>query len=61
MQFFGNYEDGDTVVEWYKKNLELYRKDPNGYSAEGMPLQGVFDVDCTGDHIDRFYGSYWWD
>ena len=61
MQFFGNYEDGDTVVEWYKKNLELYRKDPDGYSAKGMALLGVFDIDCTGDHIDRFYGSYWWD
>jgi len=61
MEFFGNYEDGDTVIGWYKKNLELFQKDPEGYSAKGMPLQGVFDVSYTDDHIDRFYGSYWWD
>jgi len=61
MQSFGNYEYGDTVVGWYKKNLKLYRRESEGYSLRGRPLQGVFDVDYTGDHIDRFYGSYWWD
>ena len=27
----------------------------------GPALKGVFEVSITGDHIDKFYGSYWWD
>ena len=36
-------------------------EDPDGYSTNGMPLTGVFEVGINGSHIDRFFGSYWWD
>ncbi len=61
LEFFANYEDGDTVLEWFLKNDELARNDPDSYSQYGPALLGVFDVSITGDHIDRFYGCYWWD
>jgi hypothetical protein len=61
MEPFANYEDGDTVLGWFLKNDELARNDPDSYSQYGPALIGVFDVSITGDHIDRFYGCYWWD
>ncbi|WP_026523469.1 SPOR domain-containing protein [Butyrivibrio sp. MB2005] len=61
MSFFGNYEKGQSVLEWFNKNDELAKEDADSYSSGGPALLGVFDVAITGDHIDRFYGSYWWD
>ena len=61
MEFFGNYEKGDSPLEWFKKNYELMDADPDWYSTNGMPLTGVFEVGINGSHIDRFFGSYWWD
>ncbi|WP_026496754.1 SPOR domain-containing protein [Butyrivibrio sp. WCD3002] len=61
MSFFGNYEEGQSVLEWFHKNDELAKTDFDSYSGGGPALLGVFDVAITGDHVDRFYGSYWWD
>lgn len=61
MQFFANHEEGDTPLEWYRRNFELMQSDPDTYMANGPALSGVFEVSVTGSHIDRFYGSYWWD
>ncbi len=60
-EFFGNYEQGDTPLSWYKKNQELMETDPDRYSSNGPALSGIFEVGITGNHIDRFFGSYWWD
>jgi hypothetical protein len=49
------------VLEWFLKNDELAKADFDSYSGGGPALLGVFDVSVTGDHVDRFYGSYWWD
>ncbi len=61
MEFFGNYKTGDTPLEWYLRNLDLMDNLPEEYASEGVPLSGVFEVGVTGDHIDRFFGCYWWD
>ena len=61
MSFFGNYEKGQSVLEWFLKNDELAKFDPDSYSSGGPALLGIFDVAITGDHVDRVYGSYWWD
>lgn len=61
LSFFGNYEAGDTVLEWFTKNGELLKNDPDKYMSSGPALLGVFDVSVSGEHIDRYFGSYWWD
>ncbi|MBO4901082.1 MAG: SPOR domain-containing protein [Lachnospiraceae bacterium] len=60
-EFFGNYEEGDSPLEWFKRNKELLDDDYDSYSLGGPALIGIFEVSFTGDHIDKFYGSYWWD
>ena len=60
-QYFGNYKDGDTPLDWFKRSYDLMQDDPDEYSAHGMALSGVFEVGISGDHIDRYFGSYWWD
>ena len=60
-EFFGNYEEGDSPLEWFKRNKELLDADYDSYSMYGPALIGIFEVSFTGDHIDKFYGSYWWD
>ncbi len=59
MQFFSYYQDGDSPLEWFNHINDI--KDSEEYRAQGGALRGVFEVDVTGNHIDRFYGSYWWD
>ena len=59
--FFGNYKDGDSPLGWFNNNRELMDKDIDKYMAGGPALKGVFEVSITGNHVDRFYGSYWWD
>lgn len=61
LSFFGNYESGDTVLGWFIKNGKLLKNDPDSYMSSGPALIGIFDVSITGDHIDSYYGSYWWD
>ena len=60
-EFFANYEEGDTPLEWYKRNYDYSKNDPDKYMESGPALIGVFEVSITDGHIDRFYGSYWWD
>ena len=48
MQFFPGYKEGESPLEWF-------------ISASGEDIMGVFEVGITGNHIDSFYGSYWWD
>lgn len=55
---YADREEGDTPLSWYKKQLKMMRED-DGYNHTN--LMGVFDIDVTGNHIDRFYGAYWWD
>lgn len=52
-EFFEGYEEGDLPVEWMRKAYA----DEEGSTA----LLGVFDIKVTGNHVDYFYGSYWWD
>ncbi len=61
MENFGNYKKGNSVLKWFNNNDKLMKSDPDEYMSEGPALQGVFEVSITGDHIDKFYGSYWWD
>ncbi len=55
--FFDGYRRGDTPLEWIHHARELEEKDPE----HGPALLGVYDVSLTGNHVDRYYGSYWWD
>ena len=50
-----------VTLRGLKYNMELMQSDPDLYAASGPALLGVFEVSVTGSHIDRFYGSYWWD
>ena len=61
MEFFGNYEEGDSPLDWILRNVELMETDSEQYYANGPALEGVFEVVVTGNHIDAFLGSYWWD
>ena len=61
MQFFGNYRQGDTVLDWFNYNKELMDTDIDKYMEMGPALKGVFEVSVTGNHVDSFYGCYWWD
>ncbi|MCR4656095.1 MAG: SPOR domain-containing protein [Lachnospiraceae bacterium] len=61
MDSFGNYKKNQSVLKWFNQNNKLMNSDPDKYMSEGPALQGVFEVSITGDHIDRFYGCYWWD
>lgn len=58
---FTNYTEGQTVLEWFNHNNELLETDTDAYLANGPALSGVFEISITDDHIDSFYGSYWWD
>ena len=60
-EFFGHYEEGDTVFDWFVRNDELLNTDPEEYALYGPALSGVFEIGVNGDHVDRFFGSYWWD
>ncbi|MCR5267533.1 MAG: SPOR domain-containing protein [Lachnospiraceae bacterium] len=55
MQFFENYQNGDSAFDWFVRNADS--EEYEDYST----VLGVFDVSITGDHIDSYYGSYWWD
>ena len=58
---FGNYEKGDTVYDWFKRNYEYAQNDPDKYMESGPALIGVFEISITDSHIDSYLGSYWWD
>ncbi len=58
---FNNYAAGDSVFDWFKRNMGIIEADPDGAGDTSLTLMGVFDVSLTGQHVDRFYGSYWWD
>ena len=60
-EFFANYEENDTPLEWYKRNYDYSVNDPDKYMESGPALIGIFEVSVTDGHIDRFLGSYWWD
>lgn len=61
MQFFGNYRQGDSVLEWFNYNKELMETDVDKYMEKGPALKGVFEVSITGNHVDSFYSCSWWD
>ena len=48
MQYFPGYKEGQSPLEWYN-------------SASETDLMGVFEVSIEGNHVESFYGSYWWD
>ena len=60
-EMFGNYKNGDSPLEWINYNKELLETDTDKYMEKGPALKGVFEVSVTGNHVDKFYGSYWWD
>lgn len=57
MEFFEEYVDGENVLSWYRRVMGM----PAGSFEMGPPIMGVFDISVTGNHIDRYYGTYWWD
>lgn len=61
LKYFGHYREGDTPLSWFQHNKEIINNNPNNYLVVGPALLGVFEVSVTGSHIDRFFGSYWWD
>ena len=61
LEFFGNYEKGETPYKWISRNYRLMSEEPDKYMESGPALAGIFEVSLTGDHIDRYYGCYWWD
>lgn len=48
MQSFPGYKEGQSPLEWFN-------------SAQETDLMGVFEVSIEGNHVESFYGSYWWD
>ena len=48
MQYFPGYKEGQSPLEWFN-------------STSGEDLMGVFEVSIEGNHVESFYGSYWWD
>ena len=59
MQFFPYYEKGSSPLDWFNHIESI--KGTDEYKAQGGALMGVFEVSITGNHIDSFFGSYWWD
>ena len=50
---FDNYTEGESPLLWIKDN---YGKD------EGRTtLLGIFEVSLSGNHVDKYFGCYWWD
>jgi hypothetical protein len=49
---FTGYKTGQSPLEWYNANTS---------GEESMNVMGVYEVSITGNHVDSFYGSYWWD
>lgn len=58
---FGNYKKGETPYDWFVKNYRLSEEDPDVNNDALMALRGVFEVTISGNHIDQYIGSYWWD
>ena len=61
MEFFGNYNEGDDPFKWFVTNYDLMERNSDLYISNGPALSGIFEVGLTGNHIDRYFGSYWWD
>ncbi|MBQ1548349.1 MAG: SPOR domain-containing protein [Lachnospiraceae bacterium] len=57
-QYLQNYESGDLVYDWMKRNYDRIQAD---HDDDNLALFGIFDVSLTNDHVDKMYGSYWWD
>ena len=47
MQYFANYEEGQTPYEWIVNN-----------NGKGSALSGIFEVSLDDDHVRSYYGSY---
>ena len=58
---FGNYQKGDTVYDWFKRNYEYAQNDTDKYMENGPALIGVFEISITDSHIDKYYATFWWD
>lgn len=57
-QYFSHYEDGDKPLDWFIRNHKLAENDTEGVE---MGLRGLFEVSVSGYHVDRVFGTYWWD
>ncbi len=57
--FFTNYEEGDTPLDWIRRNVQNIENDPD--AASDLALVGLFELGTEGNRVDRFYGCYWWD
>ena len=33
----------------------------HGKNDGSLTLMGVFEVSLSGNHVDRYFGCYWWD
>ena len=53
MQFFNGWQKGQTPVEWYQQEYEKCLLKDGSYHDS---LQGVFDVEVTGSHVNRLVG-----
>ncbi|MCR5590817.1 MAG: SPOR domain-containing protein [Lachnospiraceae bacterium] len=61
LEFFGNYEKGDSPLEWIVRNYNLMHDDIDRYLTHGPALTGIFEVGLEGSTITSYYGSFWWD
>ena len=52
-EMLDGWEEGNNAVQWIDNLM--------GRGPDSMQAAGVYDVDVTGNHIDRVYGLYWWD
>ncbi len=55
-QYFENYSEGDTPLQWFLKN-----KDTVSDEQYFMTLMGVFTGTVTGNHVDSIITLGWWD
>lgn len=51
------YVKGDTPIDWFNNASKHEDEHPD----DGPAFLGGYEVSITGNHIDRFYSSYWWD
>ena len=61
LEYFGNYEKGDSPYKWIVRNYNLLHDDIDQYMMNGPALVGIFEVGLDNNKITAYYGSYWWD
>lgn len=56
MEYFGHYENGMSVIDWFRATYQIRIND-----SSDMSIIGVYNIDITDNHINKINGIYWWD